>query len=1058
MGKLKKYFCLMIAVLLLASVIPSMALADGPVAPSTEIYVSAPSENSQNNESVLTAKKGTRENPYETLADAAEAINKTKNQDYTIYIMSDLIMTTSARFWNNDVSIKSYPEKLQEEGKAAFTLSRAETGFGAVQDPARGGYNGALIEINGTINQGVVASLYLENIVLNDKGIAATQSPEGKKYYIQAASNAASNNGGKTQFGSENISNLYIVQDAIIATYNGTANITLGPGTVLKNYGGMSAVRMAGGTLTMKNGSTICDDQTIVRSKGTTISGAESGLYGPAGAVWLQSGNIIMENGSEIKDMTGRAIYNETGQVTLSGKISNITSAKNVMWQGDSGSVLYLRGNNEESGNIVTTGHLTETCEIDHISGGGSAIATILNGCKLDADYGSIIQNVDRTIGISINSDAQVLFDGEITKLTGNSNAMSLQNATFHVTLGEHSNIHENYCGYGTVYIQAENGILNLKGKINNNITSDRGGGVAMANNYDFPTTVNMYEGAQICNNISAQTGGGVMVSVGKFTMNGGTISGNTSGAHLNSDIDGGGVFVRRGGEFIMEGGTIENNNAVGCGGGIAYEPGAYNGGNAKVILNGGTIKNNSMHVTVTKDGQNQYVINKESATNNDLSVCSSEFSCASRYATSKDAVSIGNEKIFFEKYNFSIKRPAEGVKFGNAATDCETKVTTALSSKNLTQVVGAMWYQTDKGNLPLTVYDLTKNVNYNNTKDLYAAVVNTNEAGTTDSGAAVALYKVDVKDDGSFEVNLPGGAVNGTAVVFLQAADSSTTANIITLKPVDLTAYMGGDQGYDAVVDTNSPNNQVSTSLPHPLFTVTGVNDATDMVFSEENNGESTAKTWILVKDGTGYYHFQEGADQEKVRVTYTNDKTGKTTLNDNFELKDVHDTFNTYTVALYTGEVDVSKVTARLGTTDYAVALGTGTLTVRAVQNDDPTSLVKTTAPSDPVAANSVTAVVPAGTTYTLNGLDGVTIPRDAAPSLLFDNIIASDGKGDERKAALKAAVDEKLGGPDSNRQYEYKYLDLVDAKNGNAWIKASNDVTKRCNYLLGISTRNG
>lgn len=112
MGKLKKYFCLLIAVLLLASVIPSVALADDPVASPTEaqsneIYVSAPSENGQNNESVLTAKKGTRENPYETLADAAEAINKTKNQDYTIYIMSDLIMTKSARFWDNDVSIQS---------------------------------------------------------------------------------------------------------------------------------------------------------------------------------------------------------------------------------------------------------------------------------------------------------------------------------------------------------------------------------------------------------------------------------------------------------------------------------------------------------------------------------------------------------------------------------------------------------------------------------------------------------------------------------------------------------------------------------------------------------------------------------------------------------------------------------------------------------------------------------------------------------------------------------------------------------------------------------------
>lgn len=180
---------------------------------------------------------------------------------------------------------------------------------------------------------------------------------------------------------------------------------------------------------------------------------------------------------------------------------------------------------------------------------------------------------------------------------------------------------------------------------------------------------------------------------------------------------------------------------------------------------------------------------------------------------------------------------------------------------------------------------------------------------------------------------------------------------------------------------------------------------------------------------------------------------------MNDAFELKDVHDTFNTYTVALYTGEVDMSKVKASLEGQDYAVALGTGKLTVRAVEDTEPTSdiVVKsedTLVPDATVESGKAVALVPTGTTYTLNGIEGVTIPNDgtAAPSLLFDNIIASDGKGDDRKTALKDAVDKKLGGSDSNRQYEYKYLDLVDAKNGNAWIKASNDVTIYWGYPTG------
>ena len=269
--------------------------------------------------------------------------------------------------------------------------------------------------------------------------------------------------------------------------------------------------------------------------------------------------------------------------------------------------------------------------------------------------------------------------------------------------------------------------------------------------------------------------------------------------------------------------------------------------------------------------------------------------------------------------------------------------------------------------------------------------------------------------------------------------------AETITLKPVDLTAYMGGDGGYDHVV-AEGTEETVSASLPHPLFQITGVDDATGMVFSDGD------KSWTVVADGNGFYHFAEGAGQDPVRVTYTNNKTGETTLSDAFEINTVGDVFNTYTVALYTGEVDMSSVVATaFDDTKYAVATGTGTLTVRAVEADDPTSdVVEGSAPTSAVAAGSATAVVPANTTYTLNGLEGVTIPDDAKPSLLFDEIIESDGV--KRTEALKAAVDKELGSS-TNRNYEYKYLDLVDANNGNAWIKANNPVA----IYWGIPTEN-
>lgn len=397
------------------------------------------------------------------------------------------------------------------------------------------------------------------------------------------------------------------------------------------------------------------------------------------------------------------------------------------------------------------------------------------------------------------------------------------------------------------------------------------------------------------------------------------------------------------------------------------------------------------------------------------------------------DASSIENSHIYLQKYNFSIERPAEGVKFGNAAAACEETVKTAPQSQNLTNVIGSMWYQTEKDTLPLTVYDAS----YNPDKELYAAVVDTKADGTPVDNASVSLYTVNVKSDGSFEVNLPGGAEYGTAVVFLQEGEEP--AKVVSLKPVDLTAYMGGEAGYDQVVDTNNPDSFVSTSLPHPLFTVTGVEDATNMTISEEG----TDKTWNLVKDGTGYYHFQEGDGQTPVRVTYTNDTTNETTLSDDFSLETVGDVFNTYTVALYTGDVDMSQVTASLNNTNYAVALGTGTLTVRAVEDTDPTSDIQSAAPTEPVVSGNAVAVAPeGGTTYTLNNT-GVPLPVDGSkPSLLFDSIIEDSEDSTTRTNALTDRVDEKLGAVGSNttRHYEVKYLDLVDANNGNAWITSS------------------
>lgn len=1023
MGKLKKCLCLLIAVVFLAAVVPTVALADD----STSIYVSE----GGNDES----GDGTKGSPYATLAKAVEQAE----DGAMIYVMSDLTVNSLARIVDKHVTITSVD--------GTWTITRGED-FKPIQDNARSTYNPAMIEVTTPNSKG--ASVTLTNITLDDQGRYKGQ------YYLQAASDSkgetsfsSTYSGSPTESYSATYQNTEIVQDAIIAGYgNGDAdaNIILGENAVLKNYGGMSAVRVTGGSeLIMKAGSQIIDNTTKedwAPTAGYALLNNNKNNkakkdYGAAGAVWVQGGTATIENGSVIEDVVGRAIYADGGSVTVDGSINNITGDAE-MWQGKNGVAIHVRS---EGTQAILNGNISK------INGNDSSavyvcakgLFTMNQGSKMNA-FGTGVKGI-QLFGVA---GGTVNMDGEITGIQ-NDNAINinLEGASVPIidvlicTIGPNGNIHDNDVVNGAIYMQATNGVLNIYGKINKNINESGtgAGGLYMAHNHNT-STVTMYPGAEICDNYAIRYAG-VVVSMGTFNMKGGKISGNVG----YSDSDGSsGIFVQESGVFIMEDGEISNNSSAAAIGGVSYSATEWGSQTIRpnVQLNGGTIYGNVMNAIV--DSENHTA---SDGTPNDVSVTTSGSSNIDRYMTISSNMSIGTDSVFMQKYNFSIERPADGVKFGNADAACEEAVTGtgALESQKLSKVVGSMWYQneTGKDTLPLTVYDLTENEKYDADKDLYAAVVDTKADGTPVENASVSLYAVDVSEaEGSFDLLLPGKAEKGTAVVFLQAADGAT-ANIITLKPVNLTAYMGGDQGYDAVVDGNGQIVEFTNSLPHPLFTVTDDKDATGMVFSESG----TDKKWTLVKDGTGYYHFSEGDGQDRVRVTYMNDTTGEIILSDSFKLEDVGEMFNTYTVALYTGDVDMSQVTASLNNTNYAVALGTGTLTVRAVEDPDPTSDIQSAVPTEPVASGNAVAVAPkGGTTYTLNNT-GVPLPVDGSkPSLLFDSIIEDSENSTARTNALTDRVDEKLGAVGSNttRHYEVKYLDLVDANNGNAWITSS------------------
>jgi hypothetical protein len=79
--------------------------------------------------------------------------------------------------------------------------------------------------------------------------------------------------------------------------------------------------------------------------------------------------------------------------------------------------------------------------------------------------------------------------------------------------------------------------------------------------------TLVLEDGTVITGNTSSKSGGGVAVNGGgRFTMRGGTISGNKA---IGKNITGGGVVVNGYGLFTMSGGTISGNEATSKGGGV---------------------------------------------------------------------------------------------------------------------------------------------------------------------------------------------------------------------------------------------------------------------------------------------------------------------------------------------------------------------------------------------------------------------------------------------------------------------------------------------------------
>ena len=683
-----------------------------------EIYVSSTGNDEQNT--------GTKDLPFATLAKAVDAAA----DGTTIYVMSDLTMDQCARFYDKSLKITS------GEG-GPYTITRSAD-FKQQSDTARSWYNPAMIEVQSSSASSV--GLTLSDIVLNDAGMH-----EGT-VFAQAVS------------GDGNGDNTVYVQDAIIAS-NATApcTVTLGKDAVLRNFGGMSAVRATDqAKIVMESGSVIEDTLTgYTRTKG---SGADS--VGPAGAIWLQGGTLVMEEGSKIRNIDGRGVYADGGKVEIGGAISSIAANKSAMWQANSGIVIHLRNNAE--------GTLTSTALIEKISSG--SIIYCAGGAKsFKMENGSKITDCPKLNGNVIYAkNCTVVIDGEISNVYATGNHILQTDGGTAVIIGENGRILNNHAYYGAVYINGTDEHLDIYGKINGNICANRGGGVVLSNNGgDHNAT--MYEGAEICNNKAEQTGGGAMISKGVFTMNGGTISGNISGTNSakgEADRIGGGVFVRRGGQFIMNGGAIENNATTAFGGGVCFDASDYGGTVPKIELNAGTIRNNLMQVTVGDEYQITGGIS------NDLAVTGKDYGKCDRYLYISREAAVGDKAVYFQTGSKTVTPDDSSldIRLGNTSAANVTALTDASKSMGWNDPLTTLWVQRD-GAAELTIGGLTVN-----DMPVYVLSLPVDETGKVLDASEVQVYEAQKTDTGDIDITLPDVSGNGHAVAIVQPSQNHGT------------------------------------------------------------------------------------------------------------------------------------------------------------------------------------------------------------------------------------------------------------------------------------------
>ena len=213
-----------------------------------------------------------------------------------------------------------------------------------------------------------------------------------------------------------------------------------------------------------------------------------------------------------------------------------------------------------------------------------AADETELTSTGGELSSGSYILNEDVTLttDITIPSGAEVTIDlaGHTLTGTGSGSVITVSGTLTLTDSGSDGTITGGKATNGGGVFVSDGTLTMEGGTISGNTASGNGAGVYVTNGF-----FTMNDGT-VTNNTATVSGGGVAASSSTVTMNGGTISNNTGSTDTSVEGNGGGISVYSNSTLTMNGGLITGNE-VRCGGGV------YVGSGSTFTMNGGAITSN---------------------------------------------------------------------------------------------------------------------------------------------------------------------------------------------------------------------------------------------------------------------------------------------------------------------------------------------------------------------------------------------------------------------------------------------------------------------------------